>query len=414
MFQWYFHVDGKQIGPISQEIAKVMARENQGAYCWREGLSEWKPVYEVSEIWPLKKDGVTPYPRPDAALLSPKPASLPFAASPSLPPIAPTSSSTSAPAPAGMNQASASFFSGSPLTSPQPVVSPATAPATSPTPTHASNKTVNASSGYGHAAVTEGIDYRIYGHDMQFVEIELDPQESAIAEAGAMMYKSAGVQMQTIFGDGSERANQGFDSKLMGAAKRWLVGEGLFTTVFTQSTPGKGRVAFAAPVPGTIVPLHLTEYQGTLICQKDSFLCASKGVQIGVYLQKRILTGLFGGDGFIMQKLQGEGWVFIHMGGTMRRIDLPAGEVIHVDTGCLAAMTSTIDFDIEQVGGGVKSMLFGGEGLFFARLRGPGTIWLQSLPFSRLAGRISSGRAQSGAGTTEGSLLGGLGDLFGR
>ncbi len=255
------------------------------------------------------------------------------------------------------------------------------------------------------------IDYRLYGTDMQFVEIELDPGESAVAEAGAMMYKDAVVEMHTVFGDGSA-GEGGFLDRLVGAGKRLITGESLFTTVFTHTgRDGKAHVAFGAPYPGTILPLKLSDHGGRLICQKDSFLCAAKGVSIGVHFQRRILTGLFGGEGFVMQKLEGDGWVFVHAGGTLFERELEAGEVLHVDTGCLAALTETVDYDIEQVGG-IKSMLFGGEGLFLARLRGPGHVWLQSLPFSRLAGRMLSAAVDPG-GKGEGSVLGPLGDLFG-
>ncbi|MDO9267845.1 MAG: TIGR00266 family protein [Methylobacter sp.] len=257
------------------------------------------------------------------------------------------------------------------------------------------------------------MDYKIVGHEMQFVEIELDPQESAVAEAGAMMYKSADVKMETIFGDGSASQQGGIMGLLLGAGKRLLTNESLFITVFTQTGHGKGRVAFAAPYPGTILALSLKDYDRKLICQKDSFLAAAKGVQIGIHFQRRILTGLFGGEGFVMEKLEGDGWVFIHAGGCLQKIELAAGEVLHVDTGCLAAMTGSVDFDIQQAGG-IKTMLFGGEGLFFAKLTGPGTVWLQSLPFSRLAGRMLSSAPQGGGRRQdEGSILGGLGDLLG-
>ncbi|TAK61624.1 TIGR00266 family protein [Methylobacter sp.] len=278
--------------------------------------------------------------------------------------------------------------------------------------TSPANPANKASNGFGGQAVTEGIDYKIYGHEMQFVEIELDPQESAVAEAGAMMYKSAGVNMETIFGDGSQQQS-GVMGLLLGAGKRLLTNESMFITAFTQSTQGKGKVAFAAPYPGTILALNLKNYNGKLICQKDSFLAAAKGVQIGIQFQRRILTGLFGGEGFIMEKLEGEGWVFIHAGGCLQKVELAAGETLHVDTGCLAAMTGSVNFDIQKAGG-VKTMLFGGEGVFFAQLTGPGTVWLQSLPFSRLAGRMLSAAPQGGGRQQdEGSILGGLGNLLG-
>ncbi|QJT10746.1 TIGR00266 family protein [Oceanidesulfovibrio marinus] len=257
------------------------------------------------------------------------------------------------------------------------------------------------------------IDYRILGQEMQFVEVELDPGESAVAEAGAMMYKDPEVAMETIFGDGSARhASSGFMGKLMGAGKRMLTGESLFMTVFTQTGGAKGHVAFAAPYPGNIIPVLLTDLNGYLVCQKDCFLCAAKGVSMGIEFQKRILTGLFGGEGFIMQKLEGDGLVFVHAGGTVMERTLGPGEEVHVDTGCVVAFESRVDFDIRQVGG-IKTSLFGGEGLFLAQLRGPGKIWLQSLPFSRVAGRMLQAAPQGGGRRQgEGSILGTLGDLL--
>jgi len=270
-------------------------------------------------------------------------------------------------------------------------------------------------------ALADEIDYTVVGAEMQFVELELDPGESAIAEAGAMMYKDACIEMETIFGDGS-RAAGGFFDKLLGAGKRILTGESLFMTLFTHKGQGKAKVAFAAPFPGNIIPVHLQQAGGTLICQKDSFLCAAKGVSIGIFFQRKILTGLFGGEGFIMQKLDGDGMVFLHAGGTIVERQLQTGEVLHLDTGCLVAMEPSVQFDIRQAGN-VKTALFGGEGLFFAEVQGPGRIWLQSLPFSRLAGRMLAAAPQRGGQRDEGSaigrsvlggtMLGGLGGLFG-
>ncbi len=260
--------------------------------------------------------------------------------------------------------------------------------------------------------MADEIDYKIFGEDMQYVEIELDPGESAVAEAGSMMFKDTQVDLQTVFGDGSHKASGGFFDKLVGAGKRLITGESLFTTVFTHSGPtGKAKVGFAAPYPGTIIPLTLSNYNGRIICQKDSFLCAAKGVQIGIHFQKKILTGLFGGEGFIMQKLEGDGLVFIHAGGTIREMELQAGQSIQVDTGCLVALTSTVNFDVQRAGN-IKSMIFGGEGLFLAHLTGPGHVWLQSLPFSRMAGRMLAAVPSRGGGVDEGSLLGGIGSLF--
>ena len=228
-----------------------------------------------------------------------------------------------------------------------------------------------------------------------------------------MMYKDRSVEMDTVFGDGSARtAGGGFMDKLVGAGKRLLTGESLFITTFTHRGTGKAHVAFAAPSAGNILAIRLSEVGGQLICQKDSFLAAAKGVSIGIAFQRKILTGLFGGEGFIMQKLEGDGWVFIHMGGTVVERELAAGEVLHVDTGCLAALTSTVQYDVVQAGG-IKTMLFGGEGVFFVNLTGPGKVWLQSLPFSRLAGRMLQAAPQMGGSKEEGSILGGLGRVLG-
>lgn len=261
--------------------------------------------------------------------------------------------------------------------------------------------------------VADEIDFTLYGEDMQYVEVELDPGESAVAEAGAMMFKDAVIEMETVFGDGSHQSqNTGFFDKLVGAGKRLITGESLFTTVFThRGSSGKARLGFAAPYPGTIIPLTLSNYDGRIICQKDSFLCAAKGVQIGIFFQKKILTGLFGGEGFIMQKLEGDGLVFLHAGGTIREVQLAAGQAMHVDTGCLAAMTQTVGFEVQKAGN-IKSMVFGGEGLFLAHLTGPGHVWLQSLPFSRMAGRMLAAVPSRGGSKGEGSILGGLGNLL--
>ncbi|THB65313.1 MAG: TIGR00266 family protein, partial [Desulfovibrio sp.] len=256
------------------------------------------------------------------------------------------------------------------------------------------------------------IDYKVFGTEMQFVEVELDPGESAVAEAGSMMYKDPSIAMSAVFGDGSAKAEQGgFMSKLVGAGKRLLTGEGLFMTVFTHEGQGKAHVSFGAPYPGNIIPITLANRGNMLVCQKDCFLAAAKGVEIGIFFQKKILTGLFGGEGFIMQKLEGDGQVFLHAGGTIVERDLNPGEVIHVDTGCVVAFEKTVDMDVKSVGG-IKTSLFAGEGLFFAQLTGPGKIWLQSLPFSRLAGRMLQAAPQRGGSVGEGSVLGGLGNLL--
>ncbi|OYQ25727.1 TIGR00266 family protein [Sandarakinorhabdus cyanobacteriorum] len=261
-------------------------------------------------------------------------------------------------------------------------------------------------------SIADDIDFEIKGQELQFVEIELDPGESAVAEAGAMVWKDAAVGMTTVFGDGSGDQGGGFMGKLLGAGKRLVTGESLFTTVFTHNGGGKARVAFASPTPGAILPIKLDSVGGTLICQKDAFLAAARGVSIGVEFQRRIMTGLFGGEGFIMQRLDGDGWVFVQMGGTVVERTLAPGEQLHVDTGCLAAYTPSVDFDLVGAGG-VKSMLFGGEGAFFARLTGPGKVWIQSLPFSRLAGRMMQAAMGRGQSRGEGSILGELGDFIG-
>jgi uncharacterized protein (TIGR00266 family) len=261
----------------------------------------------------------------------------------------------------------------------------------------------------GHA---DDVDFEIFGSEMQFVEVELDPGESVVAEAGSMMYMTDGIQMNTIFGDGGGQEG-GFMDKLVGAGKRLLTGESLFMTVFTHQGGGKARAAFASPYPGKIIPVDLGQAGGTLICQKDAFLCAAKGVSVGIAFQKKIGTGLFGGEGFIMQKLEGDGLVFVHAGGTIVERELGPGERLRVDTGCLVALEPSVNYDVEFVGG-VKSAIFGGEGFFFAQLAGPGKVWLQSLPFSRLAGRVWQAAPQAGgADRGEGSVLGKMGGIGG-
>ena len=253
------------------------------------------------------------------------------------------------------------------------------------------------------------IDYKIYGEEMQYVEIELDPNETAIAESGSFMMMDDGIQMQTIFGDGSQNQGSGLLGKLFGAGKRLLIGESLFMTAFTNTAYGKKRVSFASPYPGKIIPLDLAQLGGKVIAQKDAFLCAAKGVSIGIDFQKRLGTGIFGGEGFIMEKLEGDGMAFMHAGGHVFEKELQAGELVKIDTGCLVALTQTVEYDIQFIGG-IRNSIFGGEGLFFATLRGPGKVWIQTLPVSRLASRILS------YGTTnrkeEGSILGGLGNLL--
>ncbi|MFK7887637.1 MAG: TIGR00266 family protein [Gammaproteobacteria bacterium] len=253
------------------------------------------------------------------------------------------------------------------------------------------------------------VDYEIFGDDMQIVEVELDPSEVVIAEAGAMNYMEEGITFETKMGDGSAPSGGLMDS-LMNVGKRVLTGESIFMTHFTNTGQGKKRVAFAAPYPGKIMAIDMAEMGGELLCQKDAFLCAALGTSIGIALQKRLGTGFFGGEGFILQRLQGDGLAFVHVGGTVIKREL-RGETLRVDTGCLAAFTPGIDYNIER-SGNLKSMVFGGEGLFLATLRGHGTVYLQSLPFSRLAGRVMQASRMRGS-KGEGSVLGGIGDLFG-
>ena len=251
------------------------------------------------------------------------------------------------------------------------------------------------------------VDYEIKGAEMQFVEVELDPGEAAVGEAGSMMFMDAGIEMDTVFGDGRPSVGGGFFGKLVGAGKRLVTGESIFTTVYTNTSAHKRRVAFAAPFPGKIVPMDLRALGGTLICQKDSFLCAARGVSLGIEMQKKLSVGFFGGEGFIMQRLDGTGMAFVHAGGTVERRELQAGQSLRVDTGCVVGFLPGVSFEIEYVGK-IKTAMFGGEGLYLARLTGPGTIWLQSLPFSRLASRVFAAAPQRGGSREAGGLIGGL------
>jgi uncharacterized protein (TIGR00266 family) len=250
------------------------------------------------------------------------------------------------------------------------------------------------------------IDYKLFGEEMQCVEVELDPQEQVIAEPGSFMMMNDNIKMETVFGD--EKA-KGIMGKLFSAGKRMLTGENLFMTIYTNTGSDKRRVTFAAPYAGKIIPLDLSKLGEKVICQKDSFLCAAKGVEVGIEFQKKLGTGLFGGEGFIMQKLEGDGMAFVHSGGHVIEKELQAGELLKVDTGCIVAFLSTVNYDIQFVGG-VKNTLFGGEGMFYATLRGPGKVWIQTLPISRLAGRILA--YGHGGRKEEGSILGGLGNLL--
>lgn len=255
------------------------------------------------------------------------------------------------------------------------------------------------------------IDYEIFGEEMQYVEVELDPNEGVVAEAGALMMMEDGIRMDTIFGDGSSKDNS-FMGKVFGAGKRLITGESLFMTAFYNTVPGKKRVSFASPYPGKIIPIDLSKFQGKFICQKDAFLCAAKGVSIGVEFSRRLGRGFFGGEGFIMQKLEGDGMAFVHAGGTTAVKELAPGERLKVDTGCIIGFEHSVDYNIEFVGG-IKNTLFGGEGLYFATLTGPGKVYIQSLPFSRLASRVFAAAPQGGGKQKgEGSILGSLGDLL--
>ena len=261
------------------------------------------------------------------------------------------------------------------------------------------------------------IDYKLFGNDMQYVEVELDPNETVVAEAGSLMMMDDSIKMETIFGDGSQNSSSGgLMGRLFEAGKRKLTGESLFMTMFTNVGSGKRRVYFASPYPGKIIPMDLSNLNGKIICQKDAFLAAAKGVSVGIEFQRKLGVGFFGGEGFIMQKLEGDGIAFVHAGGSIHRKSLQVGEVLRIDTGCLVAMTANVDYNIEAVGG-VKTALFGGEGIFLATLKGPGTVWVQSLPFSRLASRVfaAAPASQGGGGKSSGEGgIGGIFDLFNR
>ncbi len=253
------------------------------------------------------------------------------------------------------------------------------------------------------------IDYKIFGEELQYVEVELDPGETAIAEPGAFMMMDDGISMQTIFGDGSQQNDNSIMGKLFSAGKRLLVGENLFMTAFTNTGAGKKRISFAAPYTGKVVAINLAELGGRIIAQKDAFLCAAKGVSIGIEFQRKLGTGLFGGEGFIMEKIEGDGMAFLHAGGYVQEKDLQPGELLKIDTGCIVGFTGTVNYDIQFIGG-IKNSIFGGEGLFFATLRGPGKVWIQSLPISRLASRILAFATYNRK--EEGSILGRLGNMI--
>ncbi len=353
--QWYMAIGGRQVGPVGeQEIISNLRNGSIDAktLLFTAGMTNWTPLREVPQFAAYLDAGKT------------------------------TPAAPAAPAP------------------PAPIGQAYTPPAAQPAAGRRAHE----------------IDHKIYGNEMQFVEIELDPGESAVAEAGSMMYMSPGIQMETIFGDGSGQQQQsGLMGSLLGAGKRVLTGESLFMTVFTNQGYGKQTVAFAAPYAGKILVMDLAALGGQLICQKDAFLCAARGVSIGIAFQKKIGVGLFGGEGFIMQRLEGDGICFVHAGGTLHSLDLQAGQTLRVDTGCLVALQPSVNYDIQFVGK-IKTALFGGEGLFFATLTGPGKVWLQSLPLSRLADRIYKAAPSAGGSRKgEGSVLDkafGLGNLI--
>ncbi|MBV6632438.1 MAG: AIM24 family protein [Alphaproteobacteria bacterium] len=369
MAEWWLATNAGVTGPHDTQTVKELIQADPFSWVWLNGKTVWRPSQKIRAVQAVDGNGVA-IPVTDTSKMAPRPDAPPPGAD--LPPGFD----------AGISRGDRDL------------------------------EVETASAGFGGAGVTEGIDFRIVGNEMQFVEIELDPGESAIAEAGGMMFKTPTIEMQTIFGDGSNQ-DEGFMSKAFGAAKRVLTGESLFMTVFThEGGAGKAHVAFGAPYPGNIVAVNLEELGEELIAQKDSFLAASKGVSVDLHFQRKVLTALFGGEGFIMQKLTGNGWAFLHAGGSVIRKDLKAGEELHIDTGCVVGYTGSCNFEIMQTGG-VKTMLFGGEGLFFAKLSGPGTVWLQSLPFSRLARRMFAAAPQGGnRDKGEGSVLGNIGGLL--
>lgn len=297
-----------------------------------------------------------------------------------------------------------------PIPALQPIVNRPSIPPQKPVPPQSAyGQSYGGGASAGGPRRSDEIDYQLFGEEMQYAEVTLDPGEMVIAEAGAMMYMTAGIKMETVFGDPSQKDGS-FWGKLLTAGQRVFTGESLFMTTFTNISSQREIVAFASPYPGHILPMHLDQLGGQLICQKASFLCGARGVQISIHFQRKILAGLFGGEGFIMQKLTGDGIVLVHAGGAMMQRDLAAGETLRLDTGCLVALTPTVHYDVQTVGG-FKNTLFGGEGLFLATVTGPGRVWLQSLPFSRLAGRVLA-NAGSRGNKDEGSMLGGLGNMF--
>jgi uncharacterized protein (TIGR00266 family) len=351
---WYYAQGQERVGPMSQSelIRKLPSLEGKQTKVYGPGLSNWTNAGEVPEL----RDAFEPRPAKKEA---------------------PTSAS-SAPAPKKLSSSSSGSGSSSKPSSSKPKKS-------------------------------HEIDVEVFGNEMQYVVVTLDVGETVMAEPGGMMYMTEGIDMSTKFGDPNKEKSSFFD-KMKTAGKRALTGESMFVTTFTNTGRRRAEVGFAAPYPGKIIPFDLDEMGGEMICQKDSFLCAAKGTEISIAFQKKIGVGLFGGEGFIMQKLRGDGFAVIHAGGTLMERELDDGETIRVDTGCIVAFQPSIEYDIKFVGG-FKNTIFGGEGLFFATLTGPGRIWLQSLPFSRLAGRVLANAG--GSGKDEGSVLGGIGRMLG-
>lgn len=388
---WYIAVGGAQQGPFS--LTELFPRFQSGelrrdTYVFTAGMAAWASAGERPEF--------------TQALAPPPPAAPP-------PAFAPPPGTGGYPAPPQAGYAPA----------PQPGYgAPAPAPAYgAPAPAYGAPAAgYGAAPGYGTQAPAgqeaHEIDYEVFGEEMQFVEITLDPREACIAEAGAFMFMEPGISMETIFGDGSKQAQGGgFMGKLMSAGKRVLTGESLFMTMFGNNAGVRQKVAFAAPYPGKIIPLDLRNHGRCILCQKDAFLAAAKGVAVGIAFTRKLGAGLFGGEGFILQKLEGDGMSFLHAGGTVVKKTLQAGETLRIDTGCIVAFESQVNYDIQMVKG-IKTAFFGGEGLFYATLTGPGNIWLQSLPFSRLADRVIQASSYAGGRREEGSVLGGIGNLL--
>ena len=386
---WHIADRGQSIGPMTLDdlVARLPQHGGEAALVYGPGLGAWTAAGQVEAVRArLRPPAFPPAPPPSVA---------------PQPPAAPSSSESIDSGSAFSGGGYGGGFSGVPgggVTSPGGYSAPPPA----------------ARASAFAKPRSDSIDYKIHGSEMQFVEVTLDPGETVIAEAGGMMYMTAGVQMQTVLGDPSAPQG-GFLKKAMTAGKRMLTGESLFMTTFTAnlSAGRKETVAFASPYPGKIIPMHLDQMGRELICQKDAFLCAAKGVTVGIAFQKKIGAALFGGEGFIMQRLTGDGIAMVHAGGTIIERELIHGETLKLDTGCLVALMPTVSYDI-QFAGGIKNALFGGEGLFLATLTGPGKIWIQSLPFSRLAGRVlANASGLGGKSRDEGSLLGNLGGFLG-